>query len=162
MNIFQVPLFLRKPFLKIPAVSVQLLLNQSLILAMAVLQLVWLAGITIAGASTKYATILGVAIFSIATTVGVIALPGGALQRQKYLKDWLFGSEKRWLLILCLAGFLIGILYASSQHRWGDEKTSFKAANIILIEGVPEAYEDVGWLREQYPLLTHSLGASSG
>lgn len=153
MNIFQVPFFLRKPFLTIQAVSVQLLLNQSLILAMAVLQLVWLAGITITGASTKYDTILGVAIFSIATTVGIIVLSGSTLQRQKYLKEWLFSSEKQWLLILCLAGFLIGILYASSQHLWGDEKTSFKAANIIVTEGVPEAYEDVGWLREQHPPL---------
>jgi 4-amino-4-deoxy-L-arabinose transferase-like glycosyltransferase len=127
--------------------------NQSLILAMSALQLVWLAGITITRASTKYDTILSVAIFSITATVGVMVLPGGVLQGQKYLRDWLFLSEKRWLFILCLAGLLIGILYASSQHLWGDEKTSLKAANIISTQGVPEAYEDVGWLREQHPPL---------
>ena len=153
MNISQLPLFLRKPLVTIQTVSMQFLLNRSLILTMATLQLLWLVVIAVTGASTKYDTILVVAVFSVAATLIVIWLPTGVIQKLNELKNWLFLSEKRTLLFLCLAGLLIGVLYAYSQHEWGDERTSLKAANIIATEGVPAAYEKVGWLGQQHPPL---------
>jgi 4-amino-4-deoxy-L-arabinose transferase-like glycosyltransferase len=153
MNISQLPLFLRKPLITIQTVSMQFLLNRSLILAMATLQLLWLVVIAVTGASTKYDTILVVAIFSVLATLIVIWLPTSTIQKLSELKTWLMLNEKRTLLFLCLAGLLIGVLYAYSQHEWGDERTSLKAANIIATEGVPAAYEKVGWLGQQHPPL---------
>ena len=153
MNISQLPLFLRKPLITIQTMSMQFLLNRSLILAMATLQLLWLVVIAVTGASTKYDTILVVAIFSVVATLIVIWSPTRIIQNLNELKNWLFLSEKRTLLFLCLAGLLIGVLYAYSQHEWGDERTSLKAANIIATEGVPAAYEKVGWLGQQHPPL---------
>lgn len=153
MNISHLPWFLRKPLITIQTVSMQFLLNRSLILTMATLQLLWLVVITATGASTKYDTILVVAIFSIVATFVIIWLPSSLIQKFTELKNWLFLSEKRTLLFLCFVGLLVGVIYAFSQHQWGDERTSLKAANIIATEGVPAAYEKVGWLGQQHPPL---------
>lgn len=153
MNITQLPLFLRKPLTTLQVVSVQLLLNRSLIVAMAVLQLLWLVLIPVTGASTKYGTLLVVAIFSIVATFFVILLPVRAVPKLEDLKICLFRSENRLLISLCLAAMLIGFLYALRQNAGEDELSSLKAANIIASEGITAAYKRVGWLGEQHPPL---------
>jgi hypothetical protein len=60
---------------------------------MAALQLIWLALIVLTGASTKYQTILVVAILSVIATLFVIFLPTSVIEKTYYLKDWLFRSE---------------------------------------------------------------------
>jgi 4-amino-4-deoxy-L-arabinose transferase-like glycosyltransferase len=123
---------------------------------MAALQLFWLALIVVTGASTKYNTLLVVAVISVSATVLVIFLPTSAIEKIHHLKDWLFRSEKRSLLFLCIAALLIGILYAASQNPGDDEKSSLTAANIIATEGLSSAYTAygrVGWLGQQHPPL---------
>ena len=71
---------------------------------MAALQFLWLALIAVTGASTKYNTLLVVAIISVIATVLVIFLPTSAIEKIHHLKDWLFRSEKRSLLFLCTRG----------------------------------------------------------
>jgi len=153
MNISQLPFFLRKPLITIQMVSMQFLLNRSLLVTMGALQLLWLIVIVITRASTKYDTILTVAIFSIVATFVVILLPSSVIQKLKDLKVWLLQDEKRSLLILCLVALLVGVLYAFSQHQWGDEQRSLKAANIVASEGLAAAYEKVDWLSGQHPPL---------
>lgn len=156
MNSSQLQCFLRKPLITLQTVSMQFLMNRSLILTMAAPQLIWLALIVATGASTKYQTILSVAILSVIATLFVIFLPTSAIQKIYHLKDWRFRSEKRSLFFLCIAALLIGVLYASSQNLGGDEQSSLKAANIIAAEGLSSAYtayERVGWLGQQYPPL---------
>jgi hypothetical protein len=123
---------------------------------MSVLQLIWLALIVLTGASTKYQPILVVAIFSVMATVCMVFLPTSAIQKSYQFRDWLFRSEKRSLLFLCLAALLIGVLYASVQNAGGDEQSSLTAANIIATEGLSSAYTAlgrVGWLGQQHPPL---------
>src|SRR5215212_1223109 len=156
MNSSQLQLFLRKPLITLQAVSMQFLMNRSLILSMAALQLIWLALIVMTGASTKYQTIFVVAILSVIATLLVIVLPASAIQKIYELKDWLFRSEKRSLFFLCIAALLIGVLYASSQNPGDDERSSLKAATIIATEGLTSAYtalQRVGWLGQQHPPL---------
>lgn len=153
MNISQLPLFLRKPLITIQMVSMQFLLNRSLLLTMGALQLLWLIAIVITRASTKYDTILTVAIFSAIATFVAILLPDRVIQRLKDLKAWLVLNEKRSLLLLCLAALLVGVLYAFIQRQWSDEQRSFKAASITASEGLAAAYEKVDWLSGQHPPL---------
>lgn len=156
MNTSQLRLFLEKPLITIQTVSVQFLRNRSLILTMAALQLIWLALIVVTGASTKYPTILVVAILSVIATLFVIFLPTSTIQKIYQIKDWLFRSEKRSLFFLCIAALLIGVLYAISQNSGNDEQSSLKAANIIATEGLSSAYtafRRVGWLGQQHPPL---------
>jgi 4-amino-4-deoxy-L-arabinose transferase-like glycosyltransferase len=156
MNSSQLQLFLRKPLITLQTVSMQFLMNRSLILSMAALQLIWLALIVVTGASTKYQTIFVVAILSVIATLLVIVLPASAIQKIYELKDWLFRSEKRSLFFLCIAALLIGVLYASSQNPGDDEWSSLKAATIIATEGLTSAYtalQRVGWLGQQHPPL---------
>ena len=153
MNISQLPLSIRKPLITIQTASMHFLLNRSLLLTMGALQLLWLIAIVITKASTKYDTILAVAIFSIVATVVVILLPGRVIQKLKELKVSLFLDEKRSLSILCLAALLVSILYAISQRQWSDERRSLKAASIVASEGLAAAYEQVDWLGEQHPPL---------
>jgi len=123
---------------------------------MAALQLFWLALIVMTGASTKYNTLLVVAIISVIATLFVIFLPTSVIEKIHHLKHWLFHSEKRSLLFLCIAALLIGVLYASSQNPGGDEHSSLKAASIIATEGLSSAYTAlgrVGWLGQQHPPL---------
>jgi 4-amino-4-deoxy-L-arabinose transferase-like glycosyltransferase len=131
----------------------QFLLNPSLLLTMGALQLLWLIAIVITRASTKYDTILTVAIFSLVTTFVVILLPDRVIQSLKDLKVWLFRNEKRSLLLLCLVALLVGLLYALIQRQWSDEQRSFKAASITASEGLAAAYEKVDWLSGQHPPL---------
>jgi 4-amino-4-deoxy-L-arabinose transferase-like glycosyltransferase len=153
MNISQLPLFLRKPLITVQTMSMQLLLNRSLLLTMGTLQLLWLLAIVITGTSTKYDAILTVAIFSVIATFVVILLPDRVVQRLKDLKVWLVLNEKRSLLLLCLSALLVGILYAFIQRPWSDEQRSFKAASITASEGLASAYEKVDWLSGQHPPL---------
>lgn len=156
MKSFQLQLFFRKPLITLQSMSRQFLMNRSLILTMAALQLIWLALIAVTGASSKYQTILVVAILSVIATLIVIFLPTSAIQKIYQIKDWLFLSEKRSLLFLCFAALLIGVLYASSQKAGDDEQSSLKAANIIATEGLSSAYtalKRVGWLGQQHPPL---------
>ena len=156
MNTSQLRWFFQKPLITIRAISVQFLQRRSLILTMAALQLFWLVMIAVTGASTKYATILLVGIFSVTATLLVLFLPTSAIRRINHLKDWLFRSDKRTLLFLCVSALLIGVLYASIQTQWTDEQSGLKAANIISTEGLVSAYtafRRVGWLGQQHPPL---------
>jgi 4-amino-4-deoxy-L-arabinose transferase-like glycosyltransferase len=156
MNSSPLQIFLRKPLITLQTASMHFLLSRSLILIMAALQLIWLALIVMTGASTKYQTILVVAIFSVMATLCMVFLPTSAIQKISQLKDWLFRSEKRSLLFLCLAALIIGFLYASVQNAGADEQSSLTAANIIATEGLSSAYTAlgrVGWLGQQHPPL---------
>src|SRR5690349_2860642 len=156
MNTSQLRWFFQKPLITIRAISVQFLQRRSLILTMAALQLFWLVMIAVTGASTKYATILLVGTFSVTATLLVLSLPTSAIRRINHLKDWLFRSDKRTLLFLCVSALLIGVLYASIQTQWTDEQSGLKAANIITTEGLVSAYtafRRVGWLGQQHPPL---------
>lgn len=156
MNISQLQFFLRKPLITLKTVSMEFLMNRSLILTMAVLQVFWLVMIAVTGASTKYNTILVVGTCSMISTLFVLFLPTSTIQRISNLQDWLFQSEKRLLLFLCVAAVLIGALYASIQTEWTDEQSGLKAANIIATEGLHSAYtafRRVGWLGQQHPPL---------
>ena len=156
MNISQLQFFLRKPLIILQTVSMDFLMNRSLIFTMAVLQFFWLVMIAVTGASTRYNTILVVGIFSLVATILVLFLSTSAIQRVYHLKDWLFHSEKRSLLFLCVAALLIGVLYASIQTEWTDEQSGLTAANIIATEGLHSAYtafKRVGWLGQQHPPL---------
>ena len=159
MNTSQLRLFLKKPLITIEMVSVQFLQNRSLILTMAALQLIWLLLIVVTGASTKYNTLLIVAIISVIATLLVIFLPTSAIQKIHHLKDWVFQSEKRSLLFLCIAAVLIGVVYSTRENQWTDEQSNFEAANIIATDGIPLAYHRVGWLGKQHPPLFPIISA---
>lgn len=134
----------------------QFLMNRSLILTMAAFQFIWLTLIVVTGASTKHYTNVVVAVLSVIATLFVIFLPTSAIQKIYSLKDWLFRSEKRSILFLCVAALLIGVLYASIQTEWTDEQSGLVAANIIADEGLHSAYtafRRVGWLGQQHPPL---------
>lgn len=146
-------LFLRKPLITLRTVSMQFLMNRSLILTMAAFQLLWLALIAATGASTKYDRILNVAIFSAVATATVMMLPGSAILKLRDLKSQLLHSEQRALLFLCLLTLLVGFLYSSIQTQWTDEIASLKAAKTINNQGLVHAYKTVGWLGEQHPPL---------
>ena len=120
---------------------------------MAMLQLLWLVLIVVTGASTKYETILVVAIFSIVATFLVIILPVSALPKFKDLNSWLLRGEKQPLLFLCCVAMVIGTVYAFRPNSGADELSSLKAAQIIASEGIATAYKRVGWLGEQHPPL---------
>ena len=156
MNISQLQFFLRKPLITLQTVTMEFLMNRSLILTMAGLQLFWLVMIAVTGASTRYNTILIVGIFSLVATILVLLLPTSVMQRIYHLKDWLFQNEKRSLLFLCIAALLIGVIYAFIQTEWTDEQSVLTAANIIATEGLQPAYtafRRVGWLGQQHPPL---------
>lgn len=153
MIISQLRLFLENPLLTIQTVSVRFLRNRALILTMAALQFVWLLLIVLTGASTKYNTLLVVTIISLIATFLVLFLPTSAIQKIQHLKDWLFQSERRLMLFLCIAALLIGVIYAVRENQWDDEGENFKAANIIATDGIPLAYHRVGWLGKQHPPL---------
>ncbi len=153
MNSSPLQLFFRRPLITLQTVSIQFLMNRSLILTMAMFQLLWLIMIAVTGTSTKYDTILSVAIFSVTATFAVIILPDRAIPKLRDLKGQLLRSEKRSLFFLCLAALSVGFLYALSQNQWIDEQASLKAAKIIVSDGLPAAYHRVGWLGEQHPPL---------
>jgi 4-amino-4-deoxy-L-arabinose transferase-like glycosyltransferase len=153
MKLSQLPLFLRKLLVTIRTVSIQFLLNRTLILTMAMLQLVWLVLIVVTGASTKYDTIVIVAIISVFATFMIFLLPTNAIRKLRVLKVWLLRSEKRVIWLLCLAALLIGLIYSVYQNQGADEQSSLRAANIIASEGIVAAYQRVGWLSQQHPPL---------
>jgi len=126
---------------------------------MTALQLVWLVLIAVTGASTKYNTLLVVAITSVIATLLAIFLPTHAVEKIHQLKDWLFQSEKRSLLFLCIASLLIGVVYSTRENQWTDEQANFEAANIIATDGIPLAYHRVGWLGKQHPPLFPIISA---
>lgn len=159
MIISQLRLFLENPLLTIQTVSAQFLRNRSLILTMAALQLVWLLMIVVTGASTKYNTLLVVTIISVIATFLVLFLPTSAIQKIHRLKDWLFQSETRSLLFLCIAAVLIGVVYSARENQWTDEQSNFEAAKIIATDGIPLAYHRVGWLGKQHPPLFPIISA---
>src|SRR5690349_2098701 len=152
MNTSQLLLFIRKPLITMQIVSAHFMLNRSLTITMAALQLLWLALIVVTGASTKYDVILHLVIFSVIATLVIIFFPGVAIEKL-HLREWLLRSEKLSLLFLCLAGSLIAVVYAFNQHPWTDEIYSIKAANIIVTDGLPTAYHKIGWLGHQHPPL---------
>lgn len=145
--------FLANPLTTVQTLFVQFLQNRSLILTMSALQLVWVALIALTGASTKYNTLLIVAIISVFATFLVIFLPTYTIEKIHHFKNWLFQSEKRSLLFLCIAALLIGAVYSTRENQWTDEQANFEAANIIVTNGLPLAYHRVGWLGKQHPPL---------
>ena len=156
MIISQLQLLFRRPIITLQSVSTHFLMNRSLILTMGAIQLIWLTLIVLTGASTKYSTILMVGIFSVMSTFFVLFLPVGVARRIQNLKDWLFESEKRSILFLCITALVIGVIYSSIQTEWTDEQLGVKAANIIANEGLRSAYTAlgrVGWLGQQHPPL---------
>ena len=156
MNISQLQFFLRKPLITLQTVSMQFLMNRSLILTMAALQFLWLALIVVSGASTQYDRIFTVAVTSVIATFLIIIVPDRAMLKLGHLTRQLISSEKRSLLLLCVAALLIGVLYALIQTEWTDEQSVLTAANIIATEGLQSAYtafKRVGWLGQQHPPL---------
>ena len=153
MNISRLPLSLRKPLVALRTISAQFLLHRTLILAMALLQLAWLALIVLTGASTQYDRIIIVTVLSVFATGAILALPTNAIRELRDGKSWLLQSEKRVIWLLCLSALLIGLMYALRQTEWTDEQYSLKAAHIIASDGLVSAYSRVGWLGQQHPPL---------
>lgn len=155
----QVRLFLEARLSLVQIASMHFLRNRSLIFAMSALQLIWLVLIAVTGASTKYNTLLVVAIISVLATILVLFLPASAMEKIRNLKSWLVQSEKRSLLFLCIAALLIGVLYSIRENQWTDEQANIEAANIIVTDGIPLAYHRVGWLGKQHPPLFPMISA---
>lgn len=153
MNTSQLPLLFRRPLTTALTLSTQFLQHRSLPAAMVLLQLAWLALIAGTGASTRYGLILALAVYSTAAALLVIFAPVDIVLRLREFGKRLLQSEKRPLVLLFPAAIFTGLLYANSQHVWGDEGESFRVANIVSSSELVVAYMKSGWLINHPPLM---------
>jgi 4-amino-4-deoxy-L-arabinose transferase-like glycosyltransferase len=131
--------------------------SRSILIGMAVLQLLWLAAILVTGTSSNINLILSLGLYSLCAGLMVLFLPESMFDKLLPFKRWLQQNQTRFLLLLGLAVALGGVLYAGAQRVWGDEERSFRVANLISAKGVEGAYQESGWLNKKHPPLVPLL-----
>ena len=114
--------------------------SRSILIGMAVLQLLWLAAILVTGTSSNINLILSLGLYSLCAGLMVLFLPESMFDKLLPFKRWLQQNQTRFLLLLGLAVALGGVLYAGAQRVWGDEERSLRVAKIISAKGLQSAY----------------------
>jgi 4-amino-4-deoxy-L-arabinose transferase-like glycosyltransferase len=143
----------RSPWNVIGHVIKEFLQSQSLIIGMAVLQLLWLAMILWTKTSSNVQLVSFLLIYSFCAGLIVIFAPDSTISNIRAYKRWLLQNQARLFLILGLLAIVGGIFYARNQRIWGDEERSFRVAKIISAKGIESAYQESGWLSKKHPPL---------
>ena len=134
---------------------------QVVLAAMAVMQIVWLAGIWVTGAAPNTSKLWHLAIYTILMGMLVIFMPAGFASRLRDLKERFVQNDKAFILTLCLLVLLVGVVYAYSQRLWPyDEAHNFEAARIVAEQGPGALFADyakIDWLGRWHPPLTPLL-----
>jgi len=149
--------FVNNPFRLIGHMSGAFLRSPSLLIGMAVLQLIWLGAILWTGTSSNVKLIVFLAVYSFFGGLIALLLPDRIFLRFTAYKNWFLQSQIRFLLLLSLTTCLVGVFYAGTQRSWGDEERSFRVAKLISAKGVEGAYQESGWLSKKHPPLVPLL-----
>ncbi len=123
-----------------------------LLLAMTGLQLLWLAGVWLTGATVRLDKLAALALCTVATGTAVLRLSGATWLQSNEMKGgrWFWWGGTAVILT-------IGLWYAAQQRVWSfDEEGMFAAAQVVVAGGAGELFNDyVGrsWLGKQHPPL---------
>ncbi|NJN53540.1 MAG: phospholipid carrier-dependent glycosyltransferase [Anaerolineae bacterium] len=128
-----------------------------LLLAMMVLQLIWLGIIWGTGAATAVYKLPPLILYTLATGLTVAFMPTALVQKWHTAVTYFTDHPKIGVSVLLLFVFLAGSVYASQQRLWPfDEQASFEAAVTVAQTGIPgllQNYQNWGWLATQHPPL---------
>lgn len=127
------------------------------LLAMMLLQLLWLAVIWLTGAATAVHKLPPLILYTFFTGLLVALMPARLRERLERTVDYLSQREKVALLLLSSLLLIGGTFYAAQQRLWPfDEEASYEAAVIVAQTGIPgllDNYQNWGWLATQHPPL---------
>jgi 4-amino-4-deoxy-L-arabinose transferase-like glycosyltransferase len=130
--------------------------TRSLLAAMILLQVLWLATIWMAGATSNRTKLPLLLVYSIVVGVAIAFMPAGFVSRIRQLKERLIQNERSLILTLCGIVLMAGVVYASYQRPYVDEGNNFDASKIVAEEGVGQFfanYASLPWLGKQHPPL---------
>lgn len=130
--------------------------TRNLLVAMALLQMLWLVIIWLTGIASNWKKLPFLVVYSVAVGVAIGCMPAGFVSRLRRLKERLSQKERAPILALCGVLLIAGIIYAHYQRRYIDEDYNFNASRIVAEEGVGQffaKYANLPWLGEQHPPL---------
>ena len=131
--------------------------NQSLLAVMVLMQILWLIGIGVTGASTDRQKLLGLGIYSLVCGI-IVLIPYRITPHSAdlYLRR-IFGNHKKLLSVILVTVFAVGVIYAFVQRIWPwDEEFSFLAARMIAENGLHtffDNYSQILWVHNHPPLI---------
>jgi 4-amino-4-deoxy-L-arabinose transferase-like glycosyltransferase len=130
--------------------------TQNLLAAVILLQVLWLATIWMAGATSNRTKLPLLLVYSLAVGVAIAFIPVSFVSRIRQLKERLVQNERTLILTLCGIVLLAGVVYANYQRPYVDEGDNFDASKIVAEEGVDQFfanYASLPWLGKQHPPL---------
>ncbi len=135
--------------------------TRTILLAMMILQLLWLVGIWLTGAAAADYKLLPLAIYTLLVGTAVIFLPLNGAKKLQQAVVYLT-THPRYALILYLFVLVVGgSYYASQQRLWPfDEEASYEAALTVAetgSAGLFKNYKNWDWLANQHPPLAPIL-----
>ncbi|MCP4362623.1 MAG: phospholipid carrier-dependent glycosyltransferase [Chloroflexi bacterium] len=140
-------------------------LQRHLLTMMVLLQLVWLGGVWLTGASASPQKLFPLFVYSLMVGLVFLFFPGFFAGWLIRLEAYLAQNERRLLLILSLTMLIIGLVYAHYQRIWPwDEENSYQASLLVAEGGVTallDEYMANPWLGAQHPPLMIMLYGST-
>ena len=130
--------------------------TRSILIAMILLQMLWLMIIWITGVGTNMYKIIPLLIYTFIVGAIILLMSNRIMEIFNSPKEYFLRHEKWLVLLLCLISFVINLIYAKYQKVWFDEKYLYHASQIVAEYGVSHffsVYKEIPWLGAQHPPL---------
>ena len=131
--------------------------TRTILLAMMILQLLWLAGIWLTGAAAAAYKLMPLAVYTLLAGTAVLFLPQRLAQKLHQAAAYLIDHPRNALILLGGVLIVAGGYYAAQQRLWPfDEEASYEAALTVAetgLAGLLENYKNWDWLANQHPPL---------
>ena len=109
---------------------------RSLLAAMILLQVLWLAATWLTGAASNWRKIPLILLYTVVLGVAIGCMPTGLVSKIRQFKERLVQNEKLLLLTLCILLLIPGVIYANHQRVWPyDEEEDFMLLSYLVVNG---------------------------